>query len=81
MQTSSIAGISLFRAFPVNHTLAPVRAQHLTFDLDLVRARSTSLTLSGYRKLYFGYPFAAAYPQLSLANIADTFGQSFSCFR
>ena len=68
-------------AFPANHTLAPIRAQHLTFDLDLVHARSTTLTLSAYRKLYFDYPVASAYPQLSLANIADTFGQSFLMFQ
>ena len=68
-------------SFPANHALKPIRAQHLTFDVDLIHTHSTSVNLSAYRKLYFDYPVAAAYPQLSLANIADTFGQSFLMFQ
>jgi hypothetical protein len=68
-------------AFPQNHGLSPIAARHLTLDLvDLVRTRSSSLQLSAYDKRYRDYPVAAGFQQLSLANIADTFGQSFPLF-
>jgi hypothetical protein len=36
--------------------------------------------LEAYQKQYRDYPVAANYPQLSMANIADTFGQAFLMF-
>ena len=36
--------------------------------------------LEAYQKTYTSYPVAANYPQLSMANIADTFGQAFLMF-
>lgn len=72
------AGLSLPFGLPRKpHARTPIRAQHLTFDLDLVHARSTTLTLSAYQRLYLDYPVASAYPQLAWATIADTFGQLF----
>jgi TonB dependent receptor len=68
-------------AFPENHVMVPIRAQHLTVDVkDLVRTRRFSLGLGAYEKRYTNYPVAADYPQLSMANIADTFGESFLMF-
>lgn len=68
-------------AFPQNHALSPIGARHLTLDLaDLVRTRSFSLQISAYDKRYRDYPVATGYQQLSLANIADTFGESFPLF-
>jgi hypothetical protein len=68
-------------AFPQNHALAPINAQHLTLDLqDLVRTRRLKLQLAAYDKRYTRYPVASGFAQLSLANIADTFGQSFQLF-
>jgi hypothetical protein len=67
-------------AFSANHSLAPIKAEHTTFDLDLLRRDRASLTFSAYRKLYMNYPVPSAYPSLSLANVADTFGQSFLIF-
>jgi hypothetical protein len=67
-------------AYPQNHALAPIRAEHLTADADVLHTSTTKLILSAYRKLYFDYPVATPYPQLSLANIADTFGTSFLLF-
>ncbi len=67
-------------AFSANHALAPIKAEHTTFDLDVLRHDHASLTFSAYRKLYMNYPVPMAYPSLSLANVADTFGQSFLIF-
>jgi hypothetical protein len=68
-------------AFPQNHGLLPIAARQYTVDLtDLVRTGSVSLGFSAYEKRYSDYPVASGYPQLSLANIADTFGQSFLLF-
>ncbi len=67
-------------AFAANNKLAPIKAEHTTFDLDLVRRDHASLTFSAYRKLYTDYPVPSAYPSLSMANVADTFGQSFLMF-
>ena len=67
-------------AFPSNSALSPIRAEHTTFDLDLVRRSAATLTFSAYRKLYFNYPVPSAFPQLSMADVADTFGQSFLLF-
>jgi len=68
-------------AFAQNHALQPIKARHLTLDLqDLVRTRNFRLQLAAYDKRYTDYPVASGFPQLSLANIADTFGQSFQLF-
>jgi hypothetical protein len=68
-------------AFNQNRGLKPIAAQHLTVDLtNLVHTSAFSLGLSAYNKRYSDYPVAVSYPQLSLANIADTFGQSFLLF-
>jgi hypothetical protein len=68
-------------AFPQNHALLPIEARHLTFDMkDVVRTRKFGMGVGAYKKWYTDYPVAADYPQLSLANIADTFGESFLMF-
>jgi len=68
-------------AFPSNHALLPIQAEHLTVDVkDLVRTRRFGMDLGAYEKRYSDYPVAANYPQLSMANTADTFGQSFLMF-
>jgi hypothetical protein len=63
-------------AFAGNGALTPIKAEHTTFDLDLLRRDGATLTFSVYRKLYFAYPVPLAQPELSMANVADTFGQS-----
>jgi hypothetical protein len=68
-------------AFAQNRGLEPIKAQHLTLDLqELVRTRRFRLQIGAYDKRYTRYPVASGFPQLSLANIADTFGQSFQLF-
>ncbi len=61
-------------------TLDPIRCQHLVAGLVLTDRRRVRVAVDTYRKLYSRYPVASAYPQLSMANIADTFGQAFLMF-
>lgn len=60
--------------------LKPIHALHFATGLTLVESRSTHLLLNLYEKRYSSYPTALNIPQLSLANIADTFGQAFLIF-
>jgi len=48
-----------------------------TAGIDVVRSSHVAVSVEAYRKRYMDYPGATNYPQLSLANIADTFGQAF----
>jgi hypothetical protein len=34
------------------------------------------VTVNAYQKLYSDYPVSVTFPQLSMANIVDTFGQA-----
>jgi hypothetical protein len=61
-------------------TLSPIRSRQLTAGIDLLTMTKIKLSVDGYRKRYLDYPVALNYPQLSLANVADTFGQAFLIF-
>lgn len=67
-------------SFANQHQLTPIVSQHLTGGATLVDARRVRATLEGYQKLYSRYPVAVNFPQLTLANIADTFGEAFLMF-
>jgi hypothetical protein len=67
-------------AFTNRQTLAPIRTRQLTVGLNLVDDRRMKLGLALYQKRYRDYPVAAAYPELALANVADTFGTAFLLF-
>ncbi len=67
-------------AFNNLDSLRPIRSRQLSAGVVLLSRRRAHLTLNAYNKTYSNYPVAAAYPQLSLANIADTFGQAFLLF-
>ncbi|MGD0798855.1 MAG: TonB-dependent receptor [Acidobacteriaceae bacterium] len=67
-------------SFANQHTLAPIHSRHLTAGLSVVDKPRVRLTLNAYQKLYSGYPVAVSFPQLTMANIADTFGQEFLMF-
>ncbi len=67
-------------AFAANRSLAPIKTEHTTVDVDVIRRPGASLTLSAYRKLYFRYPVPIGFPELSMANVADTFGESYLLF-
>jgi hypothetical protein len=61
-------------------SLKPIRCRQLTAGITLADNPRARLTFELYQKRYTDYPVATKYPQLSLANIADTFGQAFLMF-
>jgi TonB-dependent Receptor Plug Domain len=67
-------------AFANQQTLKPIRSRQITAGIDVVRSSHVAVSIETYRKRYMDYPVATNYPQLSLANIADTFGQAFLLF-
>lgn len=60
-------------AFPENRGLVPLRADHYVTGFSYVVSPSFRVTLEAYRKNYKDYPAARDIPQLSFANIGDTF--------
>jgi hypothetical protein len=67
-------------SFSNQRALKPIRSEQLTAGMDVFNSSRAKMTIEGYRKHYFDYPVALNYPQLSLANVADTFGQAFLLF-
>jgi hypothetical protein len=61
-------------------TLTPIHSRQLTAGVTLADNTRARITLELYQKRYSDYPVATNYPQLSLANIADTFGTAFLMF-
>ena len=62
------------------HTLKPIRSEQATAGITLTDTYRARVTLEAYNKTYSDYPVAAKIPQLSLANVADSFGQAFLLF-
>jgi hypothetical protein len=60
--------------------MAPIRSRHLTAGVNLVDIHRLRITINAYDKLYRSYPVSTEFPQLTMANIADTFGQAFLMF-
>jgi hypothetical protein len=63
----------LMAAFPAKNPLLPLRAGHYVTGFSSIVSPSFRITLEGYRKNYKDYPVARDIPQLSFANIGDTF--------
>jgi hypothetical protein len=70
----------LLAAFPVNRTLDPLRADHYVTGIAWTPEPSLKVTAEGYWKEYRDYPVAVAYPEVTLANIGDTFDVRESLF-
>jgi hypothetical protein len=66
--------------FNNQNALKPIRSRQVTAGMNLLQLRRVHLSAEIYQKRYMDYPVAVNYPQLSLANIADTFGQAFLMF-
>lgn len=60
-------------AFEQNRALEPFEADHVVTGVSYTGAGRMRATVEAYRKQYRNYPVAADIPQLSLANIGDTF--------
>lgn len=67
-------------SFDNQRHLTLMRVQQITGGVNLFDTPSVHATLETYQKKYFDYPVSLYYPQLSMANIADTFGQAFLMF-
>jgi len=67
-------------SFTNQQALKPIHSRQITAGTDVLHTRCIEMALNGYRKQYLDYPVAVNYPQLSLANVADTFGQTFLIF-
>jgi hypothetical protein len=62
--------------FPENRGTIPWRADHYVSGLTYVINPTFRVVLEGYSKRYKDYPVATQFPQLSLANVGDTFDVS-----
>lgn len=60
--------------------LTLIRSTHYTAGVNLVDTNHLRITLNAYDKRYRNYPVSTEFPQLTMANIADTFGQAFLMF-
>jgi hypothetical protein len=64
-----------------NHgRMTPMHSRHLTAGLSLIDTPQVRVTLNAYQKHYHDYPVSTMFPQLTMANIADTFGEAFLMF-
>lgn len=60
-------------AYPQNRNLIPFRADHWVTGITYTASPTLRVTLEAYYKQYGDYPVSSQFPQLSLANIGDTF--------
>jgi outer membrane receptor protein involved in Fe transport len=60
-------------AFDQNRSLVPFEADHFVTGVSYNSSGRMRATVEAYRKKYDNYPVAADIPQLSLANVGDTF--------
>jgi hypothetical protein len=60
-------------AFPETQSMLPLRADHFVTGFSYLVSPDFRITLEGYRKNYRDYPVSRDIPQLSFANIGDTF--------
>ncbi|MDX1984664.1 MAG: TonB-dependent receptor [Bryobacteraceae bacterium] len=63
-------------AFPVNRGLAPIRSTHYVAGFSYLASSTLRFTVEGYHKTYRNYPASIEFPEVSLANIGDTFNVS-----
>ena len=60
--------------------LTAIHSTHWTGGLNLIDRRRLRITVNAYDKHYRDYPISVDFPQLTMANIADTFGEAFLMF-
>jgi hypothetical protein len=64
-------------SFHNSSLLKPILSNQITAGVMLADSVRNRITLELYDKHYVNYPVSVDYPQLSLANVTDTFGQLF----
>jgi hypothetical protein len=67
-------------SFANQRGLTPIHSRHVTAGLNVLDSRRVRVIVNAYQKLYSDYPISVTFPQLTMANIADTFGQAFLMF-
>jgi TonB dependent receptor len=67
-------------SFSNQKNLSAIHSTHWTTGINVVDNRRLRVTLNAYEKRYRDYPVAVLFPQLTMANIADTFGEAFLMF-
>jgi hypothetical protein len=67
-------------SFSNQREMTPIRSRHFTGGVNVLDRRNLRITLNAYEKNYRDYPVSVDFPQLTMANIADTFGQAFLMF-
>jgi len=67
-------------SFANQRALSPIHSRQLTAGIIAVDSGRVRLTINAYQKLYRLYPVSTDFPQLTMANIADTFGRAFLMF-
>ena len=60
-------------AFESNRALLPARSEHWVSGISWIPRPSLRLTVEAYAKSYKDYPASTQFPQLSFANVGDTF--------
>ncbi len=67
-------------ATPGNRSLRPMETTNLDFGFAIRNTAGDSFTMDTYTKNYTGYPVSMEFPNLTLANVADTFTTPFIYF-
>lgn len=60
-------------AFESNRSLLPARSEHWVSGISWIPRPSLRVTAEAYAKSYKDYPASTQFPQLSFANVGDTF--------
>lgn len=60
-------------AFESNRALRPARSEHWVTGISWIPRPSLRVTVEAYAKNYKDYPASTQFPQLSFANVGDTF--------
>lgn len=60
-------------AFESNRTLLPARSEHWVSGISWISRPNLRVTVEAYAKNYKDYPASTQFPQLSFANVGDTF--------
>lgn len=60
-------------AYPQNRALIPIQSTHYVTGFTYLASDTLRFTVEAYAKDYRDYPAATQFPQLSLANVGDTF--------
>lgn len=76
--SSQLPPTANYLTYSSNRTLRPIHVNQMAAGMRLWQGGWGTVDLDAYRKLYTNEPVSTEYPQLSLTNMVDTLGQSFT---